>query len=400
MSTNFSNLSNGSVDETVDFGLKYILVSRLIVWGYIGLVVSIFGIIGNIITILVLTSPSMRATSTNMYLTALSCSNILILLIFIPSYSIRYLVGYNLYITNHPPFTYEIVLQRLPTTPIYNTLLLSIIYLTIAVSMDRLILIKFPLKSVKILSQRTTVTAILSIYAFSIIYCIPYWFEQEYVPELKRCQLTTIGKKIYKFVRIYSYIPIVYLIPFLTLTFINISIIQNLIEQGRRKQSLCLKRTRKKTADYRITMMLVAVIIIFVICQIPLLVLNVWYAIEPAKAYESLIFHTLNSVGILFIVLNTSTNFFLYCFFGQKFRQTLMEFVIRLISRHQKKGLSRSSTSRSTINRSMKLRPLLSERQNPTQILLLEQSIVNENIQVGTEEKQVFFSFPDEDSPA
>ena len=39
--------------------------------------------VGNIITILVLTSSSMRTTSTNMYLTALSCSNILFLLIFV-----------------------------------------------------------------------------------------------------------------------------------------------------------------------------------------------------------------------------------------------------------------------------------------------------------------------------
>ena len=84
-------MSNNSSDDGIDSGLDYILLFRLIVWGYVGLVLSLFGIVGNIITILVLISPSMRTTSTNIYLTAISCSNILFLLIFIPSYSIKYL---------------------------------------------------------------------------------------------------------------------------------------------------------------------------------------------------------------------------------------------------------------------------------------------------------------------
>ncbi|CAF4423800.1 unnamed protein product, partial [Rotaria magnacalcarata] len=175
-------LSNNSSNHDVDHSLGYILLFRLVVWGYVGMVLSIFGIVGNIITILVLISPSLRTTSTNIYLIALSCSNILFLLIFIPSYSIRYLLGYSVYMSNEPPFTFEIILSRLPTTPIYNTILLSIIYLTIAVSMDRLILIKFPLKSKDILTKHATLTTILLIYIFSIVYCIPYWLEQRYEP--------------------------------------------------------------------------------------------------------------------------------------------------------------------------------------------------------------------------
>jgi hypothetical protein len=83
--------------------------------------------------------------------------------------------------------------------------------------------------------------------------------------------------------------------------------------------------------------MLVTVIIVFVLSQLPLLVLNAWYAIDPHGSYESLKFHTLNSIGILLIVLNTSTNFLLYCFFGQKFRQTLIKFIINTCPNHSKK---------------------------------------------------------------
>ena len=347
-------MSNNSSTSDPDDGLNYILLFRLIVWGYVGMVLSLFGIVGNIITILVLISPSMRTTSTNIYLTALSCSNIIFLLIFIPSYSIRYLLGYRLYITNQPPFAFEILLTRLPTTPIYNTILLSIIYLTIAVSMDRLILVKFPLKAKQILTPRTTLTTILFIYIFSILYCIPYWLEQRYIPELKLCRLTNIGIKIHKYTRVYIYIPVVYLIPFITLTCINITIILNLIAMKRRKETLGAKNNKKKQGDYHITLMLVAVIIVFVLCQIPLLVLNAWQAYDPQGASRSLLFHSINSLGILLMVFNTSTNFLLYCFFGQKFRDTLIQFTFRFILNQNKQSYSQTCpTQKSTIDQQL-----------------------------------------------
>ncbi|CAF3612356.1 unnamed protein product [Rotaria socialis] len=114
-----SNSSNPNVDRS----LNYIILFRLVVWGHACLALSLFGIVGNIITIIVLVSPSLRIISTNMYLIALSCSNILFLLIFIPSYPIRYLLGYSAYITKQPVLTVEILLTRLPTTVVYNTIL-------------------------------------------------------------------------------------------------------------------------------------------------------------------------------------------------------------------------------------------------------------------------------------
>ncbi|CAF4441482.1 unnamed protein product [Rotaria socialis] len=165
-----SNSSNPNVDRS----LNYIILFRLVVWGHACLALSLFGIVGNIITIIVLMSPSLRIISTNMYLIALSCSNILFLLIFIPSYPVRYLLGYSAYITKQPVLTVEILL-----TPI-------------GLPIDRLISIKFPSKSKHILTKRVTLMTILFIYIFSIVYCTPYLLEQSYVPELKQCHLTNI----------------------------------------------------------------------------------------------------------------------------------------------------------------------------------------------------------------
>ncbi|CAM2709060.1 unnamed protein product [Rotaria socialis] len=195
-----------------------------------------------------------------------------------------------------------------------------------------------------------------------IVYCIPYWLEQRYVPDLKTCVLTSIGQRIHKYTRIYIYIPVVYLIPFATLTCINVTIIQNLIAKKRRKKHLCGKANKKKQADYHITLMLVTVVIVFVLCQLPLLILNAWYAIDPHGSYHNFLFQSLNIIGILLIVFNTSTNFLLYCFFGQKFRQTLIEFMLRMLPKQRKPANMQTRISKIVNNQ-----PLQSVEKNQTE---------------------------------
>jgi hypothetical protein len=330
----------------------HILFYRHIIWGYIGMILSIFGIVGNIITIVVLLSPSMRATSTNVYLTALSCSNILYLLIFIPYISLRYILYYRSYIRKQSSSTLEYLLRNLPIlTPISDTILLSIIYLTIAISIDRFISIKSSLKIQQIFSLRTILFVILSIYIISILYCIPFWLEQQYDPETEQCHLTKFGKKIHLYIRVYIYIPIFSLIPFLTLTYINIILIKNIIEKKRRKRSLGVKSNRKNQVDYQITLMLVIIIIVSVLCYVPLTALHAWYAYDARGSYRNLVFHFFYIVAEFMLVLNASTNVLLYCFFGKKFRQIFIEQVSHLMTNHHQQMNTRILLFRLSLKR-------------------------------------------------
>ena len=56
-------MSNISYEDDIDY--NNILLIRLILWGYIGIILSIFSIIANIFTIIILLSSSMRIISTN-----------------------------------------------------------------------------------------------------------------------------------------------------------------------------------------------------------------------------------------------------------------------------------------------------------------------------------------------
>ncbi len=96
--------------------------------------------------------------------------------------------------------------------------------------------------------------------------------------------------------------------------------------------------------------MLVTVIIVFVLCQLPLLILNIWYAIDPLRQH-GLVFHTLNCIGVLLIVFNTATNFLLYCFFGQKFRQTLVQFILNIVTDQHKQSILQARISKLAENK-------------------------------------------------
>ncbi|CAF2717911.1 unnamed protein product [Rotaria sp. Silwood2] len=104
-------------------------------------------------------------------------------------------------------------------------------------------------------------------------------------------------------------------------------------------------KAHEQQIPWTIKKVLIHLIIVFVLCQFPLLILNAWYAIDPHGSYHNLLFQSLNTIGVLLIVFNTSTNFLLYCFFGQKFRQTLIEFILHILPTKRK---STSLQNRST----------------------------------------------------
>ena len=322
MSNNSSLIHNSDI-------FYYSVMSRLILWGYIGLFVSILGIIGNIITIFILLSPPMRTVSTHIYLTALSCSDIIYLLMYIPSYSMRYLINYRIYLQRGPTSTFDIRLAQVPLTFLYNIILFSNIYITIAVSIDRLISVKYPLKAKQFVTQRTTVFVIMFVYIFSIVSCIPFWFEREYNSTTKTCQSTEFGRATYQYIRMYFYIPMFCIIPFVILIYINLNILQGLIEKKQRKKSLGLNRRRN---DSNITLMLVIIIIISVLCYLPLTIRNILNTFNTKVRLNPLLMFTLNATVVFINVLNTLTNFLLSCFFLQRFRQILIELCLRLFT--------------------------------------------------------------------
>ena len=70
--------------------------------------------------------------------------------------------------------------------------------------------------------------------------------------------------------------------------------------------------------------MLIAVIINFLLCQSPHLVSTLMWALAP-EVYKQEVAMKFYMITTLLILINSSTNFFVYALFGKRFRRKLVE---------------------------------------------------------------------------
>jgi hypothetical protein len=378
MNTTTANieLNDSDQEDLLILNIKFIV--------YVGflLPLSIIGLILNSFTIVVLLHPRMR-NSTNAYLTALSIANIFCLIFFIIMYSLRFMLSFEMfkdiiYFKQVNLNGYENFINLIYPfgSPIFSTFQLYAIYLTCAVTCDRWIYLKWPLKADLICTIRTTLKIILSIFVFCVVYNLPRWFEVETTlvnnnSSFYQAKLTSLSKNVYYHMiyQRYCYIIFVYGIPFLILLVVNIGIIQKLIETKKRKNNLLGKKTNETkcnlvvvsnkprasikngisigSIDPKTTLMVLAVVLAFFCCQFPYLLLHLLR--DPMAKEESFYFKFAKTICDLLVALNCCINFLIYCFFGQNFRHIAKQM---LMNPTLKPYSYRSSSFHSRIQRS------------------------------------------------
>ena len=246
-----SRPTNNYTDHDVDTMLLY----KHYINGCFSLPVILVGIVANSVAISALLHRSLRNSSTNAYLTVLSLSNLMSLLCMLLMDGIRFtlvhpyrhvycLHWYENWISLATPFL----------APIKNLFQLNGIYLIMAVSIDRLILIKSRMKSTKTnkrLRKVITWIVIMCIFFFCIMFTFPNWFLFKSVPvainitttaknysttlTYYKNTLTDFGKHklVSQLIHIFMYIPFVFAIPILVLFIVNFLIIGELIKINR-----------------------------------------------------------------------------------------------------------------------------------------------------------------------
>ena len=330
-----------------------ILDLRLFVYGGLLLPMAIAGLILNAFTIVVLLHPRMR-NSTNVYLTALSMVNIVCLLNFIFLYSLRYLLSYktvqnNIYYVEQKVNTYESFINLIYRfwSPIFLTFQLYAIYLTCAVTVDRWVYLKWPLKADTICTLKVTIKLIIILFLFCVVFNLSRWFEVDSDKLVSydgisyyQAKGTDLGRnKLYNLIyQQFGYIIFVYGLPFFVLIVVNIGIVEKLVETEKRKSHLLgnnfgqskrniaksianrsnVKRNSIHThkIDPKITFMILAVVVAFFLCQFPYLILHLCAKYSIRKEYK-----IAKAICDFLAAFNCCINFLIYCFFGQNFRR-------------------------------------------------------------------------------
>lgn len=356
--TLFQNESHSDLDEEKyeKALLNYYLM------GIAGTTVCFVGIVCNILSVVVLTRRVMNS-STYSYLSALAvCDTMALLLtviIFLLSEDIKYPQRGK--ITWVKPI-YAVLFPYLH--PAAVTFQVTSIWLTLAFTVDRYIMICHPFKAERMCSVGRARRVVVVIYILGALFNIPrfleYTTEEIKIPSLTGgfesrliVQFTKIGSSqlFMDLVHSYLYLTFVCGIPFLTLAILN-TFLMHAVHMSKKNGRLINAKDKKRNDT---TVMLIGVIIIFLVCQGPALISRMVYAIDFDKATGSMTFHKINEAGNFLIIVNSAINIVPYYFFGKRFRREFRRLFCKCLltqkeRRHMKRTLSFSIDNRRRIS--------------------------------------------------
>ena len=308
---------------TRDTSADNIRLSMLNYWinGVITNLVVFLGLIGNSLTVLILSRRVMRS-STNYYLGALAIWDTVVLictalLIGIPGTRAEWYTKYVFaYVVS---YMYPLALSAQTAT----------IWLTVSFTVERYIAVCHPLRAASMCTIHRAKLVIVCVSIGASLYNLPRWFD--YQP-LKVTEVDTTGNITYielgrtafsrnpVYLQIYLswlYVPIMCIIPLVLLSVLNTFLILAVRKSKKQQQDMNVKQSRENN----VTIMLVSVVVVFIICQVPALVYNLAYAINNTYVDESYGYKVLSTIRNFLVNLNSAVNFLLYCAFGQKFRR-------------------------------------------------------------------------------
>ncbi|KAK3101677.1 hypothetical protein FSP39_005393 [Pinctada imbricata] len=298
------------------------------------------GIIGNALSIIVLTRRVMRS-STYSYLTALAISDTFFLLftMIICLRDTKKPVR-NEFQTVEPYYAYLFPYIH----PLAVTFQITSIWLTMAFTVDRYIMICHPFKAERWCSVNRARKVIIGLTLAGVLFNLVRFFEYRTVERDDNTvdiDLAPLGKgdTFRMVVHSWLYLTCVAGIPFLSLLILNIFLIRAVHESRKKGREINAKEKRRNDT----TVMLIGVIVIFLICQGPALISRMIWAFELKKAVESVPLNTFNEVSNFLVIVNSAINIVPYYFFGKKFRKQFWRLFCKcILSKDELRRLTRS----------------------------------------------------------
>jgi hypothetical protein len=290
-----------------------VLFKRLIE-GYLLSCVCIIGLIGNSFTCLsILSNRIRRSSSTDIYIFGLSFTSIFVLAGFLLTHGIR--SAFSEYGERIHRYLFIRVF------PTHVTFLLIQIYLTTAIAIDRFLLICcWRLVSYrKWRTPKRIIYIIISITLFSIIYCLPFWFEHVIINN-EYIGLSSFGAQpLFRLLmRQYLYFIFIFLLPMSCISICTLSIVRTLYKLAKTKNKNRLNYFQRKKHSRKINTLLLSIMIIFLSTQLPYFIFNVIYALQGPSLMENIRARQYLVINNLLSTINASTTFVLYALFGTK----------------------------------------------------------------------------------
>ena len=312
----------------------------------------ILGTVGNVLSIIVLSRPSMRKSVSTTFLLGLSVADLLVLYVCLMRDWIRYMKGD---IRNASTWTCKVSFWLQ-----YAFLDFSIWLLT-SLTIERLVSTFQPFANRVICTKWHAKRIIIYILVVDLIVHCHFLFGMELRQEHRdgilvyACGPATEGyETFFKYAWHYIDLALFSLIPFFILLISNIYIIYKLVSKKRKltakSPTMMTSLAAQKTSS--MTKLLVALNIIFIVTTAPI---DIYLVCKPYIIPNDI------PTGIedmdpwyafvkILMYINNSVNFILYIASGSKFRQELKKIFQELLHRYQSVALSSQTSPRSTQN--------------------------------------------------
>ncbi len=298
--------------------------------GYVSICVCIFGIISNIMNIIVLTQKNM-VTSTNYILVALAVADMMTMIVYLP---------YALYfycITEPDPSYHHAhgwIIYLIFNANFSITCHTIAMWLTVALAVFRYIVVCHHTLGPKLCNLWRAKVTVVAVFFATIFFCIPNYVMHKTMPWPSGGWWFAENTFITPFHRVFNFWlfgVVLKVAPCVLLTVLSSLLIHAMHVADRKRQRLKSmgKRAESERASEhnRTTSMLVAVVLCFVIAELPQGILAFLSGVDSTIFVK--IYVPLGDVWDIIVLINSAVNFILYCIMSRQFRETFKDVFLK-----------------------------------------------------------------------
>lgn len=291
--------------------------------------IMIIGFIGNTVTIFIMTQRRMRS-STNWYLAALAIVDMSYLVF-------SFILSFQHYPHIHETqfyFYWKLWPYMLTITDASSN---SSVWITVTFTIERYIAVCHPMKGKVICTESRAIKMIVVVFLTCFFITLPTFFEWNIIEVVNpitnetevRLDSSDLGNNPVYVTVYYWIISVLFVfIPLLLLTIFNAFLIKSVHSSKSRRKTMTRRRDTgdQSTQESKITVMLIAVVILFLICQLPTAITLLYKAFHKVehKSNEDLLLRGLGNIFNFLVAVNAAGNFVLYSLLSQKYRKTFI----------------------------------------------------------------------------
>ena len=233
-------------------------------------IICTFGIVGILLTLIVLSRKSMR-TSTNCYLMALSVADLAFLVL---------LASLFVHSGAHESNTFHV--YAVYAAVMTSVTLMASIWLTVMLAIERYVAICRPFLASRVCTVRVAVTAICVVFVLALASRLPNFWEHRITwyrdpadgnRSVMYVEMTELAfDNVY--VRVYPWMvdaALASVVPFVALLVLNVSLVREVRRSTRYLQHhIASVSTTTQREELQISVMLISIVVVFFVCQVSL----------------------------------------------------------------------------------------------------------------------------------